>query len=443
MRNALRRSPLVLLLLLLIPNMVLSIGARGEGMAAGCFRRPTFAFDRGLVHLNDVVVLATAAPDTVQLFSVAQARITNTLKAADRLQDMAVSRFDGDGLEHPRAYVVTKSGKVAAYDLERNSILDEVPLSDDPEASGGSIAVSPDGRFVAAGVGDNQFQIRSVSILNANRLNQLVQSVEFQGDLQDLVANPSPEIPELYIVNDKASKIRIYNFETQVYADSIFDLTGSPSSFAVSPNGKLALASINARHKVVFVDLRDKTLFYEVVLSGRNAGDLASPHQIAFTGDGLTAYVTDRRARGLLYRINLEPIVQAMESGDDTSLIQQQDIVTAKQMPYLLSSSTFVPEKIAVSSDNRFLYLAGSNATHFSVINLVPVTELAEEDPERFGHLPALVQSQAQLAPDGENDGLYEIQGINLAKDPVTFGVLYDSKLVFRFTDPVAEVGAK
>jgi len=326
---------------------------------------------------------------------------------------------------------------VAAYDLRQNSILADIPLSDDPEASGGSVAVSPNGRYVAVGRGDREFQIRSVAVLNAAQLDQVAASVEFNGDLQDLVANPNPEFPELYIVNDKASKIRIYNFETQQYADSIFDLTGSPSAFVVSPDGRLAMASINARNKVVFVDLTTKVLFYEVILSGRNPGELASPHQIAFTPDGSTAYVTDRRVRGLLYRIDLGPIRRAMAGQGDLAGIDQSTVVTAKQMPFLLTDANFIPEKIAVSADSNFMYVAGSNATHFSVINLRPVSELAQADPAKFGFLPELVQSQARLAPPELNDGLYEVQGINLAKDPVTLGVLYGaSDMVFRFTDP-------
>ncbi|HYE80181.1 MAG TPA: hypothetical protein VEI97_19555 [bacterium] len=437
MRTPLRHSSIRLLLLLLLPTLAITTGAKGEGLAAGCFRRPTFAHDRGLTHLSDIVVLATAAPDTIQLYSVAQARVTNTLKAADRLQDMAVSALDPNGRRNPRAYVVSKSAHVAAYDLRQNSILADIPLSDDPEASGGSVAVSPNGRYVAVGRGDREFQIRSVAVLNAAQLDQVVASVEFNGDLQDLVANPNPEFPELYIVNDKASKIRIYNFETQQYADSIFDLTGSPSAFVVSPDGRLAMASINARNKVVFVDLTTKVLFYEVILSGRNPGELASPHQIAFTPDGSTAYVTDRRVRGLLYRIDLGPIRRAMAGQGDLAGIDQSTVVTAKQMPFLLTDANFIPEKIAVSADSNFMYVAGSNATHFSVINLRPVSELAQADPAKFGFLPELVQSQARLAPPELNDGLYEVQGINLAKDPVTLGVLYGaSDMVFRFTDP-------
>ena len=428
MRVRPRRKLLILLALLLVPNLILSLGLKGQGMASGCFSPPTFAHDRGLTSLDDVLVFATAAPDTIQVYSVSQARVTNTLKAAERLQDMAVSPVDPQGEPNPRAYVATKSGRVAAYDFRHNAVLDEVKLSDDPEATSGSVAVSGDGKYVAVGIGDQQFQIKDIAILNAAKLTQKVASTNIGGDLQDLVANPNPLIPELYIVNDRADKIRIFDFSSMTMEAIPLMLTGSPSTFAISPDGHMALASINAREKVVFIDLDRKVLFYEVTLPG------ASPHRIAFSPDDKYAYVTDRKPRGSLYRFDLEAIRQAMAAGTTPD---QATVVTAKHLPALLTNSSFVPETAAVSSDSNFLYLAFSNQTHISVVNLTSIDDLIKAHPNKeYDFMRDSAAQQIALADKADDDGLYEIQGVNLAKDPVTFGTLFNSNLVFKFTSP-------
>lgn len=436
MRRPNHSSPVLRLCwLLLLPNLLLSLGARGEGIAAGCFSRPTFAHNRGLPHLNDVVVFATAAPDSLQIYSVSQARVTNTLKTADRLLDMAVSAVDPSGQRFPHAYISTKSCRVASYDLLRNSVVAEVKLSEDPDASGGAIAVSGDGKYLAVGVGDAQFAIRTIAILDAGDPGKKVGSIEINGDLQDLVANPNPERPELYIINDRAAKVRIFDFSTLTQSENILDLTGSPSDFKVSPDGRLAMASINARNKVVFLDLETRQLVFEIDLPD------ASPHRIAYDPTGNTAYVTDRRAaNGQLYRFDLMPLRAAMLNGSFAEL-QADDIVSTKHLPALLRNQAIVPESAAVSSDGNFLYLAFSNQTAFSIVNLKDIEALVTEQP-RLNFLTQIAAQQWGLLAqdDPANDGLFEVQGTNLAKDPVTLDVLYDSGLVFQFT---SEVGKK
>ncbi|MCG3152147.1 MAG: hypothetical protein GEEBNDBF_01435 [bacterium] len=436
MRQPSRASLMRLCWLLLLPNLLLSMGARGEGIASGCFSRPTFAHNRGLPHLKDAVVFATAAPDTLQIYSISQARVTNTLKTADRLLDMEVASSDPQGRPFPRAYVSTKSARVASYDLLRNSVVAEVKLSEDPDATGGAIAVSPDGKYVATGIGDIQFNIRSIAVLDAANLSRRLASIEIGGDLQDLVANPHPNRPELYIINDRAAKVRIFDFNTLTMSEGIFDLTGSPSDFAVSPDGRMAIASINARNKVVFIDLEKRQLVFEIVLPE------ASPHRIAFAPDANTAYITDRRvANSMIYRIDLLPIREAMRDSD-YSRLNAKDLVSGKHLPALLAREAYVPHGAAVSSDGDFLYLTFSNQTRFAVVNLRDIDSLVEEHP-RMSFLTQIAAQQWPLTSDAFNDGLFEIQGFNLAKNPETFHVLHDSNLVFSFTSEVGKKGGQ
>lgn len=306
----------------------------GAMIVCGC-KKPSYRLNKGIKGVNDLIVLATEAPDNIAIYSVNRARIERTLPSDERLNDMEVDK------EGKYAYVVTKNGWLNVFNLQRGDRRDRVHVGDLLQ----SVAISGDGKYLAVGVGNEEdYNAKDVSIRPTDNIRQEIIRLNLRGDIQDIVANPNPDIPELYFVNTNADKIRVFNFKTMEFA-GIIVLGGSPSTFAISPDGKKAYATLNARNIISVIDIATQSnlVRYDVI---------GAPHYIAFSRDGKQAVVTDRE-KSIVYFIDNE----------------NDELIGYKEFHPDLAN-VVKPELIAFSNDASYLYVISGGVRELMVIDI-------------------------------------------------------------------------
>jgi len=299
----------------------------------GCVK-PSYRLIGGLSDDHDLIVLATDAPDNISIYSVNKARIEHTLPSDERLNSMAVDKAG------KYAYVVTKNGWLNIFNLQRGDRKDRVRIGDLLQ----SIALSADGKYLAVGVGkEEDYNAHDISIRPTDNIQQEVIRLNLRGDIQDLVANPV--VPELYVINTNADKIRVFNFN-QMELSGLITVGGSPSTFTVSPDGKKAFATLNARNTISVIDLTTYSNLIRYDVPG-------APHFVAFTKDGTTVAVSDRE----------ENMVYFIDNVNDKFL-------GYKQFPSEIAGGNIKPEILAFSENGKYLYVISNAIRDLLVIDI-------------------------------------------------------------------------
>jgi WD40 repeat protein len=237
--------------------------------------------------------------------------------------------------------VVTKNGWLNVFNLQRGDRRDRVHVGDLLQ----SVAISGDGKYLAVGVGSEEdYNAHDVSIRPTDNIRREILKLNLRGDIQDIVANPNPEIPELYIVNTNADKVRIFNFAIMELT-SMITLGGSPSTFTVSPDGKKAYATLNARNIISVIDIqtRSNLVRYDVI---------GAPHYVAFSPDGKQAIVTDRE-KNIIYFIDNE----------------NDELIGYKEFHPDLAN-VVRPEIVAFSNNAGYIYLISGGLRELMVIDV-------------------------------------------------------------------------
>ncbi len=298
----------------------------------GFIRKPTGMLDMKLAGNQDKIVMATEAPDYIQVYSPETMNV-RLYPSDERMNDMKVDK------EGKRIFVANKEGWLnIIYPGKLTSGKIRRKLGDVLQG----VALSGDEKYLAVGIGSAEdYNTRAVSFYFVSELeNRDLRSVypyaelTIRGDIQAIIANPDPTNNQGYIISSQDDRMTIFDFASGRTV-AFVDLRNSPAMFRCRPDGKKGYGSVNARESVVVVDLtkgRERNLGFVKVPS--------PPYYLAFNADGSRLYAGSRSL----------PEVYVIDTEKDE--LTETLKLTNPFLPMHLTA-----EIIAVSSDEKFLYL--------------------------------------------------------------------------------------
>ncbi len=300
----------------------------------------------------DKIVMATDAPDYIQIYRPETGREPRLYPSDERLNDMILDK-SGD-----RIFVATKEGWLNIFkpwELGNRRIRRK--LGDILQG----VALSGDEKYVAVGLGNkDDYNARDVGIYEIERLMESdpysspVKSViPMKGDIQAVYGNPDPANGRGYILSSQDDTIAIFDFATGAKINFV-EIGNSMGFFRCRPDGRKGYGSINARQSVVVVDLTkgaEKTIKHIKLPS--------APYYLAFNADGTHLYAGSRD-RSEVYVIDT-----ATDEIVWTYILNN---------PYAMLRIT--AELIAISSDEDYLYMV----PQYPVLIIYKITRDNAED---------------------------------------------------------------
>jgi YVTN family beta-propeller protein len=281
---------------------------------------------------SDRIVMATDAPDYIQVYSPAT-RKSRMYPSDERMNDMKIDR-SGE-----RVLVATKEGWLNVFypgQLGRRRVRHK--LGDILQG----VALSGDEKSVAIGLGNREdYNARDVAVYSMDKIENLGTGdvsckaiIPMKGDIQAIVANPDPANNRGYIASSQDDKLTMFDFPTGQRLGFI-EIGNSMGHFRCSPDGRKGYASINARQSVAAVDLtkgQEKTIAHVKLPT--------APYYLAFNADGSRLYAGSR----------------------DTNQVYVIDTATDELIDTLILGNPFTQvwltaELIGVSSDEEYLYV--------------------------------------------------------------------------------------
>jgi DNA-binding beta-propeller fold protein YncE len=282
---------------------------------------------------KDLIVMATEAPDIIQVYRPGTAGEPKIRPSDERMNDMKVDKAG------QRVFVATKEGWLNIFnphkltaDKTRHKLGDILQ----------GVALSGDEKFIAVGLGSSEdYNARDVAIYS---LKTLLESDKYYapptarfaiaGDIQTIVANPDPSNNRGYVLSSQDDKIIVFDFRSGERVGFI-EVGNSMGKFRCTPDGSKAYGSVNARNTVIVMDLapgRERLIKSIKVPS--------SPFALAFNAEGSRLYVGSR----------------------DDSEIYIIDTATDEIIDTLLFMNAFgatrlSPETLGVSTDEKYIYM--------------------------------------------------------------------------------------
>jgi len=295
-------------------------------------QKPTGMLDMRLAGNKDRVIMATEAPDYIQIYSPGTMKYE--LQPSDeRLNDLKIDKAG------KRIFVANKEGWLNIF-YPDNMMKGKArrKLGDVLQ----SVALSGDEKYLSVGVGSSEdYNTRSaflykVAELENRDLDEAYPFAEIssKGDIQAIIGNPDPSSNRGYIISSQDDKMLVFDFSTGRSIGYV-ELRNSPAMFRCRPDGKKGYGSINARQAIIVVDLttgQERALGYIKLPS--------SPYSLAFNADGSRLYVGSRSL----------PQIYVIDTVND-KLIETLTLAD----PY--SSARLTAEIIGVSTDENFIYL--------------------------------------------------------------------------------------
>jgi DNA-binding beta-propeller fold protein YncE len=295
-------------------------------------QKPTGILDHRLAGNKDKVVMATEAPDYIEIYSPATMRY-KIHPSDERMNDMKIDK------KGERVFVANKEGWLNIFYISgRKAPKVRRKLGDVLQG----VALSGDERFLAVGIGSQEdynariVHLYSVADLENRNLFRPVPFAEIpsRGDIQAIVANPDPENNRGYIISSQDDKMAIFDFASGRSVGFV-ELGNSPAMFRCQPSGEKAYGSINARQSLIVVDLmkeNEKNLGYIKLPS--------APYYLAFNADGTHLYAG---SRGL----NEVYLVDTVKD----------ELIETLTLSNPLAQVQLTTEIIAVSTDEKYLYM--------------------------------------------------------------------------------------
>ncbi len=281
---------------------------------------------------KDRIVMATEAPDYVQIYQPGTAGNPLIRPSDERMNDMKLDKA-GD-----RIFVATKEGWLNIFITNKLTRGKRYRLKLGDILQG--VALSGDERFIAVGIGNREdYNAREVSIYSLKNIEQsrdATPSARFaiSGDIQALIANPSPDINRGYVLSSQDDKIVVFDFATGDRVGFI-PIGNSMGMFRCSPDGSKAYGSVNARQTVVAVDLTPgrERLVKSIKMP-------TSPFALAFNASGSRLYVGSRD-NSELYVV-------------DT---QKDEVIGTLYFRDTFGEQRLSAELLGVSTDEKYVYM--------------------------------------------------------------------------------------
>jgi len=332
-------------------------------------KTPPGQMDKGIPGNKDKIVMATDAPDYIQIYKPEKGAPPKLYPSDERLNDMKIDKAG------ERIFVATKEGWLNIFSPEKwGRGVKRFKLGDVLQG----VAISGDEKYVAVGLGNkDDYNARDVGIYNIEKIMDgdpydvpIKSIVHMMGDIQAIFGNPDPANNRGYIISSQASTITIFDFASGKQIRTV-EVGNSMGFFRCSPDGKKGYGSINAKQSVAIIDLtknQEKTIKHIKLPS--------SPYYLAFNSEGTRLYAGSRD-RSEVYVI-------------DT--VTDEHIWTYKLVnPYAHLSLT--AELIAVSTNEDYIYMVPQ-------YGIIMIYEITKEDAEdNTSSLYAVQKRQFVKAP--------------------------------------------
>ena len=213
------------------------------------------------------------------------------------------------------------------------------------------------------------FKDNAVAVLDTNT-NQVIKTIPVPTGPHGLVITPDGRW--VYISSDGDSKVSIIDTSTDTIVNSI-EVGKTPHGLAITPDGHLILAAVFGTSQVVFIDTASNQIIGQA--------SVPSPHNIAISPDGLTAYVAAQK-----------------QGATGLAVI---DLTTKKQTSFIPLDKA--PRALNFSPDGKRLYFTQAGVDAVQVLDPATNQVTAQIDVGASPHHPLFV-------PDGSL-GLVVSQG--------------------------------